>query len=318
MAENCGASGVKPAVTDSDKVKDSHKRLHNLVYSVIYPAILGSFIFGLLSQSVILNWGWGVVLAVYFTLQQIEGDLSGERYYGLWAVAQDIGEIAVMVLAFVSLGLTMATVPDLQAAGAASPVPSLPVWLFVPLAFLYPVIVRVLSLRSAHGEVVKSARDFYFSLTFLSVFATLISFLLLRSWLGVALVGAVLGFYLVVFQIWNDWWATNVLPAGFQRPTQEQIFASREEYAATKQRKADAKRRKAEAKPQKGAERADPDDAPKPVGAAAPAHEETVPAELSPLAKSTTPVKDATAKVSPEGETTKKARRGRRDSNKTT
>jgi hypothetical protein len=56
----------------------AERRLHNLIYSLVYPAFLGSFLFGLLSNAAsTAGPPWGILLACYFASQHVEGMTKG-------------------------------------------------------------------------------------------------------------------------------------------------------------------------------------------------------------------------------------------------
>jgi hypothetical protein len=200
---------AETGASSSGRIPDSHARLHNLVYSVLYPAFLGSFIFGLLSQPVTRDWHWGLLLAFYFTLQQIEGTLSGPAGYSWGQLVRDAGEMALMVLAFIALGLTRDFRPDI-----VSLVGKLPPQCVLAAIFLLPPLARILGgLRDRWKRSFVRAPGFYWALTILSLVATVAAYSYDEPG-SLRLAWILLLVYFTAFQIFNEW-----LPEGsFRRP----------------------------------------------------------------------------------------------------
>lgn len=205
---------------------ESQRRLHNMVYSVVYPAFLGSFIFALLQSTdrPTNSLAWGILLAVYFTLQQIEGSLSGDDDYHFLRAAADGVEIASMIAAYDALGLVRGL--------AGPPVfgvrPPLEAILFA--VFAWPAIVRFLGVLCRRLGWCRSGawgkhKPFYWCLTGMSALAAFFS-IWPQSFFALPLVAALLALYLIAFQIWND----PVTTRGLRRPSRA-LAASAEESA---------------------------------------------------------------------------------------
>src|SRR5687768_5407419 len=148
---------------------DPQKRLHSLVYSVVYPAFLGTFLFGLLSASSDAKTPhWGLLLACYFTLQQIEGSSAGSRGYGFWRTLIDGIEIALMVAAFDALDLFPADEP----LGVTARLGTGPATIIFAILIL-PALARIASDCLGGRKLHRNGRNaaFYWALTIMSVAA---------------------------------------------------------------------------------------------------------------------------------------------------
>jgi hypothetical protein len=156
-------------------------------------------------------WLWGFVLAIYFTLQQIEGTISGEANYPWYRAVADMVEIVLMAAAFYALQLVT---------GQPAQIPLLEIALVpevtLPLVFFWPPLVRMFTPPMGWKKF-GSAKGFYWSLTGMSVGATILAIWPERWWAlsGVALL---LGCYLVLFQLGNEIFRKT---SSFRRPGSE-------------------------------------------------------------------------------------------------
>jgi hypothetical protein len=178
----------------------AERRLHNLIYSLVYPAFLGSFLFGLLSNAAsTAGPPWGILLACYFASQHVEGMTKGSEGYGAIPLLSDIVEIILMIAAFIALG------------HFAGPAGGLAVWLqthtgsLLAAVFILPPVFRLISCACVKRWFWKETNaPFHWSLTLLSLGAAICSLWPDQYW-SFWITAALLAIYAVAFQIGNDW-----------------------------------------------------------------------------------------------------------------
>lgn len=168
--------------------------LHDWVYTLWYPAILGTMIVGLIAGGQAPQVGvarWGEVLAFYFATQHSVSVGQGQRdAYRIGHFLRDVVETALIVLAFVGLGVFPERWSgiDAEALGAPDVMSGLLV-----VIFLLPPLYRLVFDR----DQFKSARGWV--LTALSAVAALVAGLGVGCWIAVAGVALVLITYVALF-----------------------------------------------------------------------------------------------------------------------
>jgi hypothetical protein len=176
------------------------RRLHNLVYSLVYPAFLGSFLFALLSNPTsVVGAPWGILLACYFASQHVEGMTVGSEEYGAIALLADIVEIVLMIAAFTALG------------HFAGPPGEMTTWLqqhtgyVLASVFILPPVFRLIRCAATKRWFWMEANAaFHWSLTLLSLGAAICA-LWPEQYLTFWITAVLLAIYWVAFQIGNEW-----------------------------------------------------------------------------------------------------------------
>lgn len=184
-----------------------NKWLYHLIFSGLYPAILGTFVIAALGGTVAKDISpvWVVILLVYFSVQHAEGMVGGEgrnpwRYWG------DAAEMVVMAACFTKLypkelPLWMDALASVCFAALAA------------IAFAVPPVTRMLSdwdslLKPPAGPTPDHS-GFYLSLTGLSLaaVAACVVFALVPRLEGamIFVVAAALVIYLAFFVFFNKW-----------------------------------------------------------------------------------------------------------------
>lgn len=180
------------------------ERAFTYIYSLIYPAILGSFFFAALTRSQWTGLQIGIcgLMMVYFHVLYAEGLIAGQKdangnfHYGPIRFLQDLVEAMAMVAVFASIGF-FASAPGLP--------PSWPHmfvgwhWEVLLFTFAIPPVGRLL--RSLFGEEsdMSTARGGW--LTGLSVLAMLgcIAGMTLSPLIGQLVIFIALSIYVLVF-----------------------------------------------------------------------------------------------------------------------
>ena len=169
---------------------DLRDRAHGLIFSLLYPAFLGTFIFAIFERP----WDrsappWAPLFAVYFALQYMEGVSDPKQKSGLGLTIAFV-EMVLMVMLFKQLGFLVPNAPatvDLQSCatrGLAAGIFALPV-----------------SARLTVGKN-DACKPFNISLTVLSLIAA-ISVVISLGHFVFCLVFALLAIYLLAFQLLN-------------------------------------------------------------------------------------------------------------------
>ncbi len=83
-----------------------HKRLHTYMFSLFYPAVLGSFLFGLLTANIAgwVNWVIFAGMGIYFLTQYGERFLGAEKQYRWVDFGFGIAELVALIAVFASIG----------------------------------------------------------------------------------------------------------------------------------------------------------------------------------------------------------------------
>lgn len=119
------------------------RRLYLLIYTLLYPAFLGAFIFGIFQKfpPELTQWPWNwqnapwaVLFAAYFTLQHVEATSDQKSFERFKGVA-DLLELGAMIWLFHRLGY-------LSGAAAYPPLESGLTRGLMAAVFLLPVIGR--------------------------------------------------------------------------------------------------------------------------------------------------------------------------------
>lgn len=177
---------------------DLRRRVHGVIFSLLYPAFLGTFIFAIFERSWDLRTPpWAPLFAVYFAVQYMEGVSDPKRKSGR-DLAFAIVEAGLMLMLFRQLGFLVPNAPA---------TPDLQSWITRGLAaatFALPVVARW-----KRGE---KMNPFNSSLTGLSLVAA-ISVSISFGYIVFFLVLALLAIYLVAFQLFNP-----LLPTCLRRP----------------------------------------------------------------------------------------------------
>ncbi|OJW58039.1 MAG: hypothetical protein BGO57_12365 [Sphingomonadales bacterium 63-6] len=166
------------------------KRVHTLIYGLVYPALLGTYLTTLASDPPLGGLvSWPCLIAVYFVLLFVVGCDSGQTY----SIPQALLDAAeIIVLFFVVRGFGYFGSPECSAdcePGSISPAR----WL-LPLAFLLPIVWRAAS----DWKGFSSGMGIF--LTILSGLAMLFSFIALNMWtLGITAVLLLVYALLAVF-----------------------------------------------------------------------------------------------------------------------
>ena len=125
----------------------SDDKLHTWVYTMLYPAVLGTMVVALLialtdqgtDPSGVQTW-YTVFLIIFFSCQHVENSLDKDPY-NVWVFIVDLAEIALMFLFMAMLAIIDTTL--------AYPGHSNVGWIWVPLAlavlFALPILTRKLS-----------------------------------------------------------------------------------------------------------------------------------------------------------------------------
>ncbi|RZJ17194.1 MAG: hypothetical protein EON91_10270 [Brevundimonas sp.] len=176
----------------------NHSALHDWVYTLWYPAILGTMIVGLIGGSQAPQDGvarWGEVLAFYFASQHSVAVGKGQRdFYRAGDFLRDLMETTLILLAFVALGVFPENWAWVDADWLGHP--SVMRWLLVAI-FLLPPIWRVFFNR-AH---LRTSRGWW--LTGLSLLAAGVAGVGVGYPLAVIGVALLLGVYVVWFVLWS-------------------------------------------------------------------------------------------------------------------
>lgn len=145
--DNDSTENIEAAKREKDRIE----RLHSLMYTLLYPAVLGSMIVVIFAQSMRVEemvsplsfeWFFAVFLACYFGSQHVQNTVDLKNYtIPMWW--SDLIEIVIMYLMFICLGLIAS---KFWIFGETRPSA-----LFYPLlfvTFLLPVIARQFNFRS--------------------------------------------------------------------------------------------------------------------------------------------------------------------------
>ena len=138
------------------------RRLHCWVYSLWYPALLGTFLVTLLIRPTPTEhepWGW--LLVIYFTLQHVEGTLDSAQYDLIRFIVDDFAEMVLMVWSFALLYPN--SLPVVEGVIAWSSLP----WVLTGV-FALPVGYRFVRERAKLRE---DHRSFYWTVSIMSVIA---------------------------------------------------------------------------------------------------------------------------------------------------
>lgn len=191
------------------------KWLHALVYSLWYPALLGTFLFTAFSTNVTEDYSaiWPWVFGLFFSVQMVEGLPNADKYRG-HDFAADVLEMAAVYLCFAALfPLTLKQVPfGSEWVGWRSlPVAAMLAFAIAPA---FRIVFERKSLCSPH-------RGFYRGLTVLSAAAVLatMAWAFVGEWLECAALSVVivaLVIYLICFVFFNQWVASKC--STFRRP----------------------------------------------------------------------------------------------------
>lgn len=176
----------------------NHSALHDWVYTLWYPAILGTMIVGLIGGGQSPQDGvarWGEVLAFYFASQHSVAVGRGQRdAYRAADFLRDLMETTLIVLAFVALGVFPEKWAWLDADALGRP--SVMRGLLVAI-FLLPPVWRMFfnqaQFRTSRGRW----------LTGLSLLAAGVAGLGVGHPLAVIGVALVLGVYVIWFVLWS-------------------------------------------------------------------------------------------------------------------
>lgn len=117
------------------------RRLHQWMYGLIYPAVLGTMLVQSLvdpvSASSVPLWWWAPLILGYFVMGYGEGALRS-RHYAVSGFVLDLGELSALLLAFVAIGRFDPADLDIR--------PNLPLLGFaLAIAFLLPAIRHAVS-----------------------------------------------------------------------------------------------------------------------------------------------------------------------------
>jgi hypothetical protein len=164
-------------------------RLHNWVYGLWYPALLGTAIVLVLTTEPEphINAGWPWFLIVYLTIQYGEGVRyqrpGGEPLYDFGDLLLDVAEILAMAAAFTGLGYRLVGIDNVPSLNA-----SLTVMLLIPIIHRGYTLIRKRSV---------GAPPYAWTITGLSALA------IAAVWSPFALAGLwiLLGLYLVVWAV---------------------------------------------------------------------------------------------------------------------
>lgn len=178
-------------------------KLHSWVYTLLYPAVLGSMFVAIgmhltepTSGASLYNISFGCFLVLYFSSQHVENSLDRDAY-SYPQFFSNLFEMAAMFILFALLGIfgTRYKIADY------APSSWQPFFIILALVFLAPVIARMLD---NSGNPFKNFRSR--CLSCLSLLAALVSFggILLGAsfWvLGILTVTALVYFLFFVFDI---------------------------------------------------------------------------------------------------------------------
>ena len=186
---------------------DAVIRFHTLNYGLLYPALLGTFIFTLLDTTYISSAPpWPILLAAYFALQHMEGATDRTRYGWLRGICDWI-EMGLMLALFRAFG-HFGTAPAVR----------LDDWsctnLLAAATFALPVAGRIARNHDDDGH-----GGFYLWLSGLSGIAAF-AVLLSLGWLSFGVTLAALLVYALGFQFFNAWLARH-LPSTRRPPLSE-------------------------------------------------------------------------------------------------
>ncbi|HEX6374489.1 MAG TPA: hypothetical protein VFZ91_02090 [Allosphingosinicella sp.] len=190
-------------MTDNGRVSQP-SRIHRWMYSLLYPAFLGTAIVGLLNtEETGARLYWGILLACYFTAQHGEGTFL-EFNYPRSRVVQDLLEIVALAVAFSALGV----LPNKVMPGwmATSPIVAVAA---VCVAFILPPLFRQGIRREGWSGVVQTTAGpktthFNTILTILSAIAIAAVLLWGISMTSVVITGLIFLVYVSAFVLEND------------------------------------------------------------------------------------------------------------------
>ncbi|MDZ3832249.1 MAG: hypothetical protein U0S50_10570 [Sphingopyxis sp.] len=183
-------------------------RLPTYIYGLIYPAFLGSFLFGALAAPFPDNMHvWAALLMIlYFSAQYGEGaviannpDLGIAAQYGRSEAAIDLGEILAMVAIMAAIGI-FGDAPSGLVGRLFDPASRFDHWGWMALAFALPPLGRVLlSFWGRHPDRRSHDVKAHGRLTALSLSAAVGSLLgYIAPALGLGVISASLMTYLVL------------------------------------------------------------------------------------------------------------------------
>ena len=169
---------------------DAVIRFHMLNYGLLYPAFLGTFIYGLRTPDFASPTSlWPYLFAAYFALHYIEGATDRNRY-GLIRGVCDWIEVGLMVALFRAFGYLGVT-----------PSANLEDWsctnMLAAAIFILPIFGRMA--RNDGGEEHKIFYKWLGGLSAVAALAVFLSF----GWLAFGFTLAVLLFYATGFQFFN-------------------------------------------------------------------------------------------------------------------
>lgn len=172
-------------------------RIHTLIYTLLYPAFLGTFVTGMFQSppSALSEWPWhwdhppwSILFIFYFASQHIESIIIKHRYR--WATAAaDLLELFLMAVLFKRLGY-LGDTPMLEW------LEKIPLHLLAGLIFTVPTITGFLRWRSSRTE-------FYILPTTLA-FAAAVSSATATEWAAFCILAIFVGVYLIFLQIGNE------------------------------------------------------------------------------------------------------------------
>ena len=191
-------------------------RAFTYIFALIYPALLGTFLFGAFTRGSgePVELALYLLMLVYFLVQFGEGQADeegeGKRPYGGWRIAQDIVEMIAMVFVFAGLG---GFAPQVEPT-AKTPPPWLHrfdncYWPMIAAAVAIPPIFRSIRCAMEGRETPRpSAREQAFGpyLTLLSLLAMIGCVVgdRVSPWAGVTLIALALLAYLGLFVVWRE------------------------------------------------------------------------------------------------------------------
>lgn len=186
---------------------DAVIRFHTLNYGLLYPALLGTFIFTLLNTKFSSSTPpWSILFAAYFALQHMEGATDRNRYGCIRGVF-DWVEMGLMIALFHAFG-HFGTAPSVK----------LDDWsctnMLAAAVFALPVAGRI-----ARNDDDEGHGGFYLWLSGLSGIAAA-AVLLSLGWFSFGVTLAALLAYALGFQFFNAWLARH-MPSTRRPPLSE-------------------------------------------------------------------------------------------------
>ena len=177
--------------------------IYYLVYSLWYPALLGTFIVSGLSgnHDTRYSWLWIPFLLIYFSIQHAEGMVDQEGFSG-WHGSADVAEMVFMTIAFGQLYANGSLLFCSFMRGIEFP-------LAVTLALLVPPTYRVVYDACSGWEKLckPNNRGFHRSLTGLSLVSALMTglwyFCLVDQFIALTVFGLALLIYVFGFVLLN-------------------------------------------------------------------------------------------------------------------